>query len=344
MAYVLQCFRDKDLIETGVFVKKISFILLIVAALGMSFSGRSSTDDSSNIRLVKGFRNADNKILLIAELNFDGNSPAGSLEQHLVVFWGDSQTVHQLRTFEFENSTAINDQFAFGFFAYKSINNPTRVVGANDRIIVSIDDTDGLKKDEYLRIDNAQLMILMDKFRSGEIHVEKFPDVSSIHETVMWLRTYDEPFFTLRVEKQVLDSEKVFFYWDDITTQVSNAQLSALNRLGFGGEQMFEDSQGNKLLIAREKGGRIREISFRESGSGTTHKLGYVEFSGRKTAFRNVHGGPVVPVYSPIDQFYGPNGGMFRANGSLEATMAIPKKRSCLSAVLDWVGRRPKSK
>ncbi|MBK9039842.1 MAG: hypothetical protein IPL83_11890 [Bdellovibrionales bacterium] len=119
--------------------------------------------------------------------------------------------------------------------------------------------------------------------------------------------------------------------------------LSVLNRLGIGGDQVLEDSKGNKLLIARKTGGEIREISFRKSGSEITRKLGYVEFSGRKTAFRNVHGGPVVPVYSPIDQFYGPNGGMFRLKGSMEATMGIPKKKSCLSAVLDWLGRRPKS-
>ena len=325
-------------------MKKVSFILLIVAVLGMSFSGRSSAGNPRNIRLVKGFRNTDNKFLLIAESNFDGNSPAGILEQHLVVFWGDSHTVHQLRTYEFENSPAINDQFEFSFFAYKSINNPTRVVGANDRIVVSIDDTDGLKKDEYLRINNSELKIFMDRFSSGEIHVENFPDVSSTHETVMWLRTQDEPLLTLRVEKQVLDSEKVFFYWDENTTQVLNVQLSVLNRLGFGGDQVLADSQGNKLLIARTTGGEIREISFRESGSEITHKLGYVEFPGRKTAFRNMHGGPVVPVYSPIDQFYGPNGGMFRPIGNMEATMGMPKKpRSCLSTVLGWLGRRPKS-
>jgi hypothetical protein len=332
------------LIETEVLVKKISFFLLIVTVLGMSFPNRSSAGNPWDIRLVKGFRNTDNKFLLIAELNFDGNSPAGSLEQHLVVFWGDSQTVHQLRTFEFENSPATDDQFEFSFFAYRSINNPTRVVGANDRLVVSVDDTEGLKKDEYLKIDNAELKIFMDRFRSGEIHVERFPDVSSTHETVMWFRTLDEPFLTLRVEKQVLDSEKVFFYWDENTTQVLNVQLSVLNRLGFGGDQVLTDSQGNKLLIARKTGGEIQEISFRETGSEITHKLGYVEFPGRKTAFRNVHGGPVVPVYSPIDQFYGPNGGMFRANGSMEATMGVPKKpRSCVSIVLGWLGRRPKS-
>ncbi|MBK7844271.1 MAG: hypothetical protein IPJ71_11340 [Bdellovibrionales bacterium] len=324
-------------------MKNISFVLLIVAALGMPFSGRSSANSPSDIRLIKGFRNTDNKFLLFAELNSDGNSPAGGLEQHLVVFWGDSQTVHQLRTSDFETPPAASDQFEFSFFAYKSINNPTRVVGANDRIIVSIDDTDGLKRDEYIRLANADLEVFKDRFRSGAIHVEEFPDVSSTHETVMWPRTYDEPFFTLRVEKQVLDSEKVFFYWDDITTQVSNAQLSALNRLGFGGEQVLGDSQGNKLVIERGIGGEIQGISFRESETGTTHELGYVEFPGRQTAFRNVEGGPVVPVYTPIDQFYGPNGGMGLLKRRMEATMSMPKRKSCLSAVLGWFGRRPKS-
>jgi hypothetical protein len=325
-------------------VKKISFVLLIFAVLGMSFSGRSSANNQSNIRLVKGFRNTDNKFLFVAELNSDGNSQAGSLEKHLVVFWGDSQTVHQLRTFEFENSPATSDQFEFSFFAYKSINNLTRVVGTNGRLIVSIDDTDGQKKGEYIRLANSDLQVFMDRIRSGDIHIEKFPDVSSTHETVLWLRTYDEPFLTLRVEKQVLDSEKMFFYWDEKTTQVSNAQLSVLNRVGFGGKQVLEDSQGNKLVIERGIGGHIQEISFRESGSGTTHKLGYVELPKRKTAFRNAQGGPIVPVYSPIDQFYGPNGGMFLLKGSMEATMGIPKKqRSCLSAVVGWFGRRPKS-
>lgn len=324
-------------------MKKISFVLLIVAALGMSFSGRSSANSPSNIRLIKGFRNTDDKFLLFAELNSDGNSPAGGLEQLLVVFWGDSQTVHQLRTSDFANSPATSDQFEFRFFAYKSINNPTRVVGANDRIVVSIEDTDGLNSDEYIRLANADLEVIKDKFRTGAIHVEKFPDVSSTHETLMWLSTYGKPFRTLRVEKQVLDSEKVFFYWDEKTTQVSNAQLSVLNRVGFGGKQVLEDSQGNKLVIERGIGGQIKGISFRESETGTTHELGYVEFPGRQTAFRNVQGGPVVPVYTPIDQFYGPNGGMGLLKRRMEATISMPKKKSCLSAVLGWFGRRPKS-
>lgn len=280
-------------------MKTIFYILAIIILASIAWSQPESREiQISDLQIVKAYQNADGKYIVSA-IRRMSEMPLNDTKVVFAtygLYYGDKEFLHELKT-EVISGNVMHDIFETKFFAYKAIANPTSIKATSADLTVSHTFQNETFTDKYQRLSSSALTKLVSELQDAKTDLVLFPDLSTVREVTHWFQSIDGS-VEVKMQKSLVDKSEYLY--------VKGLEPSRLIKANMG---VVEAANGYKISFVRGLDGKYKDIRLVKPDGSYVSLVANLIPEGRVMLNSVVALLPIPKIITPLDQFFGENGG-----------------------------------